>query len=165
MFIEPGVVDHFGGLDGQGCQQFLVLGAEGLGPIGVHVEHAAHLAIDFQRHGQLGADLGPDHDVARVAGDVADAGGPAGAGDPAGDAFAQTQFEIPGLGGQTFGSVDFEQAVGGIQENGGAAGGAHKPDRFVQDQLEGLLRIERGMNDVADLVEEIQPVVAGLQLS
>ena len=32
--------------------------AEGLLPVGVHIEHPAHLAQDLQRHGQFGADLG-----------------------------------------------------------------------------------------------------------
>jgi hypothetical protein len=39
------------------------------------------------------------------------------------------------------------------------AGGAHQAHGFLNDQLQRLLRIERRMDDVADLVEQLEPVM------
>ena len=88
---------------------------------------------DFERHGEFGADFFAQHDVARVTADVPDASGPAGAGDPAGDAFADAESEFRSVGGETFGSVDFEESIGGIYENSGAAAGAHQSDCFAEN--------------------------------
>lgn len=56
--------------------------------------------------------------------------------------------------------LDVEKAGGGIDENDGAAAGAHQPDSLAEDELERLLRIERGVKDVADLLEQVQPHAA-----
>ena len=61
--------------------------------------------------------------------------------------------------------VNFQKTRSRIDKCHRPAGSAHDTHGFAQNEPERFLRFERGMNDVADLVEEIQPVVAGLQLS
>ena len=121
----------------QRLQQFLVGFAESVLPVGVHVEHAAHFAHDFQGDGQFRAHFGPQQDVARVAADIAHADRLAVARHPAGDALAHAQPDLRGLGRQAGGGLDFQQVVVGIEQDDRAAGGAHQPHRFLQDQLAG----------------------------
>ncbi len=96
LFVEPGVVDDPRRLQRQGLEHFLVGGAEGVLAVRIHVEHAAHLALHFQRHGQFGADFGADQDVARIAGVHPRRGRACRAGDPTGDALADAQLELHG---------------------------------------------------------------------
>src|ERR1043165_1716024 len=56
--------------------------------------------------------------------------------------------------------MDFEKAGAGIDEHHRAAIGLHDARGFPHDELKGLLRFTRGMNDVADLIEQIQPLEA-----
>ena len=54
------------------------------------------------------------------------------------------------------GGVNFEEVGIGIDEHERTAGGAHNADGFADDQLQGFLGIERGMDDVADLIKQAQ---------
>jgi hypothetical protein len=118
-------VNHPRGLRCQRLQQLLVLGAERLRTVGVHVEHPAHLARDFEGHGQFRADLAPEHHVARVARHVAHARRLARARHPAGDALADPQLELGRIGRQALGGVNLQEAVGGIDQHDRPAGCAH----------------------------------------
>ena len=77
--------------------------------------------------------------------------------DPAGDALAHPQLDRGGPGRQAGGGLDFEQAVVGIEQDDRAAGGPDQPHRLLQDQLQGLLGVQRGMDDIADLIKDLQP--------
>ena len=108
---------------------------------------------------EFGADVGVKHDVAWVLADIAQPGGLAGAGDPAGDALAEAQLEFGRVWGEAGRGVDFQHTVVGIDEGERAAGSAHEADGFLHDELKGLLRVEGGVDDVADLVEQFEPVM------
>ena len=63
------------------------------------------------------------------------------------------------------GDLNFQKSVGGIDQDDGAAGGAHEPDGFAQNEVEGFLLVEGRMEDVADLVEEVEPLIALFKFS
>ena len=60
-----------------------------------------------------------------------------------------------GVRRQALRGMDFQEAVGGIDEDHRAARGAHQPHRFLEDQLQRLLGIEGRVNHVADLVQRL----------
>ena len=72
LFIKPGVLNHLGRLHGEFLEQFLVIRAEGVRAVRIHVQNAARFAVHFQRHGQFRAHAAPRGDVARVFGHVAE---------------------------------------------------------------------------------------------
>ena len=164
LFVEPGVVDDFGGLVGELAEQFLIGGGKGVDAIRVHIQDAADLAIDLERHGELGSHVGPELDIAGIGSHVAHSGGPAGAGDPAGDPFTHAESKFGGVRGDAAGGLDFEELGGGIEEGDGAAGGAHDADGFVDDQPEDLVGFEGGVDDLADLVEQAQAFVTRVEI-
>ena len=157
-------MDHPCGLHRQRLQQFLVLGAERLGPVCIHVQHAAQLPGDFQRHGQLRARLRPQQNVPRVAPHVPHARRLACASHPASNAFADPQFEVRRVGRKTFRRVNLEPAVRRVDQHDRAAGSAHQTDGLIHNQLQRHLRLERAVNHAADLVQHIQPVVPRFQV-
>ncbi len=67
LFVEPGVVDDLGGGKRERLEQFLVGGGEGVPAVGIHVQHAADVAVHHQRHGEFRADILPEPDVTRIA--------------------------------------------------------------------------------------------------
>ena len=103
------------------------------------------------------------HDVAVVVANIAHAGGFAVAGDPAGHALPHPQLEFRHIGRQAGRGVNFQKPVVGVDEGQGTAGSAHQPHRFLDDELQSLLRIKSRMNDLADLVKQLQAVVRRLQ--
>ena len=94
------------------------------------------------------------HDIAGVPPHISHAGCFAGPGHPAGDALANAQLKLRGVRRQAGRGVNFEQAVVGINQNDRAAGSAHETDCLVQNELQRLLRIQGGMNDIADLIQQ-----------
>ena len=149
-------MDHLRGLNRQFLQQFLVVRRKRVHALGIHVDDAAHLALHLQRHGEFRAHVAPDADVAFVLRHVADARGLAVSRDPAGDAFADAQFQFPRRRGKVLRRVDFEEARRGIDQRERAGRRAHHAHRLADDELQRLLRIERGVDDVADLIQQAQ---------
>ena len=88
-----------------------------------------------------------------------------GAGDPAGDAFAQLQFESRRIRRQAVRHFDFQETGGRIEQHDGSTGGADQAHRFAEDQFQRCARFERGMDDVADLIQQLEPFAAGFQFS
>src|SRR5439155_10230991 len=66
--------------------------------------------------------------------------------------------------GQTAGGFDFEKAGGGIEQGHRTAGSAHQLNGLVHDELQRFVWLESGMNDVADLIEQVEPFVAGFEI-
>ena len=153
-------MNHLGRLHRQFLKQLLIVRAERIRPIRVHVQHAADFTADFERHGQFRFDAVPRRNVARILLDVAHARGFAGAGDPAGDAFADAQLQLHCRSRQILRRVNLQKACRGIDENNRAGRRAHEPDSFAHDQLKSLLRLQRRVDDVAHLVEQLQSLVA-----
>ena len=86
-------MNHLGRLHRKLLEQFLIVQAEGIYPVRIHIQDTTHLAIDLQRHGQFRTHPAPRGDVTRVLFHVTDPRGFAGARDPAGNAFADAQLE------------------------------------------------------------------------
>ena len=164
LLVEPGIVNDLGGLRAEFLQQLLVFGGEGIELVGVHVEHTAHDAVHFERHGQLRTNVPPRHDVARVLRHIAHSRRFARAGHPASDALAEFELELRRGRRQPARGFDFEKAGGRIEQGHRTAGGAHQLNRLVHDELQRLVRLECGMNDVADLIEQVEPFVAGFEI-
>jgi len=55
---------------------------------------------------------------------------------------------------------EFPEGRRWIDQHDRAGAGVHQADGFAHDQLQRLLRIERGVDDVAHLIEQLQPLVA-----
>ena len=163
LFVEPGVVNDLGGLQREFLQKLLVFGAERVEPVGIDVKHPANLAADFERDGEFGPDIGLHHNVTRIFRHVADAGRFARARDPAGNSFAESESELQRVRRQAVRHVDFEKASGRIEQRDRAAGGAHQAHRLAENQFERFAGFERGVNDVADLIKQAEPFVAGSQ--
>ena len=116
--------------------------------------------MHLQRHSEFGSHLGRDCYVARIGRDIAHACGFAGERDPACDTLAERELKLVRLFGQTERRMDFQPMRGRIDENDRTAVAASKFDRFAYDQLERLLRIERGMQHIADAIKLRQPFKA-----
>ena len=145
-------MDDFRRRKRQRFQQLLVGRAESVLAVGIHVHYAAHFALHYERHGEFRADVLAELYVARVLRHVAAADGFALARDPAGDAFTEAQFHRGRVLRQPHVRVDLQEARGGIDQDDRPARSAHDAHRLVQDELKRLLRFQRGMDDVADLV-------------
>ena len=74
---------------GERFEQFLIAGAERVPAVRVHVQHAAHRAVDHERHGEFGPDMVAQLEITRVLFDIAGARRSALERHPAGDAFAE----------------------------------------------------------------------------
>ncbi len=159
LFVKPGVVNHFGRLHRELFQQFLVVRAERIRAIGIHIDHAARFAVHFQRHGQFRFHAAPRRDIARVLRHIAHAHGFAVARDPAGDAFAHAQFQFGGRARQVLRRGNFQKTGSRIDQNHRAGTRVHQADGLAHDQLQRLLRIQRGMDDIAHLIEQLQPLM------
>ena len=66
-------------------------------------------------------------------------------------------FSLRAADGQILRRVDFEELRGGIDQHQRAGRGPHHPHGFADNELQRLLRIQRGMDDVADLIQQAQP--------
>ena len=160
LFIEPGVVNHPGGLNREFLQQFLIVRRKCIRAFGIHVDDAAHLALHLERHGKFRADIAADADIAFVLRHIADARRLARLRHPAGDALADAELQLARGGRKILRGVDFEEIGRGIDEHQRAGRRAHDAHGLADNELERLLRIERGMDDVADLIQQAQTLVA-----
>ena len=60
--------------------------------------------------------------------------------------------------------LDLHEAGIGIDERHRTARGPHQSNGFAQNQPQRLLRIEGGMNDIADFVQQAEARIAFLKL-
>ena len=110
-------MDNDGGLSGESFQQILIVRCEGLRSLRINIENAAHLAFDFKGNGQFRAYFRSQHDVSRVAGDIANARRPARPHYPSSDALAEAELGFAGFGWEPLGSENFEESGGRIKEH------------------------------------------------
>ena len=59
--------------------------------------------------------------------------------------------------------MNLQQARRGIDEHNRAGRRRHEPHRLAHDQLQRLLRLQRRVDDVAHLIEQLQALVARSQ--
>ena len=75
---------------------------------------------------------------------------------PASDAFARAQFYFSRRRRKILRRVNLQKIGRRIDERQRAGRRPHHPHRLAHDQLQRLLRIQRGVDDVADLIQQAQ---------
>ncbi len=135
----PCQLDAAGGIGGEALEFAFGGGGEGVEAGAVDVKNAGDLAAEEEGHGHFRKNAGMDLNVAALGADVADAQGFAGAGDPAGDALADTEFGAAGGGAEADGGFDIKGAGVGVEQHEGAAIGMKLFDGVTQDAVEEFL--------------------------
>ena len=131
---------------GKFLQQLLVRFRKGIVRLRVDIQYRPHRVLDKQRHGQFTTHLRPRGDITFILAHITKAKGLAMMRHPAGNAFVDPQGQRASVFWQSFGRFNLQQARGRIHQCKRSAGCPHQRHRLADNQLERLLRFQRGMN-------------------
>ena len=94
--------------------------------------------------------------IAAVPRHIADSSGLSVSRHPTCNSFAHAKFEFASRRGEILGCMNFQKTGSGVDEGQRTGRSPHNANRLTYDQLKCLLGIKRGMNDVADLIQQAQ---------
>lgn len=136
-------------------QQREIVFIECLKFIRVHIDNPAKHAVNFQRDGEFRPGVFVYGDVALVGADIGNDGGFALLGHPAGDAFADAEFQF-GARRKTVGRLNLEKPVDRVDQDHRTGSGVDEADRLLDDQVKRLLLVQRGVDHLADLIKPLE---------
>ena len=138
---EPEALHDAGGFGGEVFEEREVGGGEAAEAVALEIEHADDLIVVDHGGGHLAAGGGAHGDVARFGGDVGDEERAAVQHAPAGDAVAEFQLGVGGVGGLAGLHFGLEVAGVGAEEGDGAGVGVKRGHEEIEHLAERDLRI------------------------